>query len=154
MLLRRTLGLLAVTSIWLTSGCSNNDPEALLHETLAAMAQAIEERNIKGFMNHISDDYLDSQSRTKTDIHNIARLHVLANRRLHVYRHIAQISVKDQQSAELVLLLALAGQPIDSADSLKNIRADLMRFQVYFAFTGKWQVLSAEWAQAGISDFF
>ena len=138
----------------LPGACSSDkSAEALFRETLAAMEQAIEARDINEFMEYVSESYQDAQGRSRKDIRRIAQLHVLRNRNLHIYRHVTQLAVIDEQYANTVIFVALAGQPIESAESLASMRAELMRFEVSFEFGEKWQAVSAQWKRAGINDF-
>ena len=142
-----------VFSFWLVACGKSKSAEELFGETLVSMEQAIENRDIGAFMSHISDRYEDRQSRNKKDIKRIAQLHVLGNRNLHIYSHVTQMSVTDDRYAELIVFVALAGQPIDSVDALKNIRAELMRFRVSFEYDEDWKATAAQWKRAGIGDF-
>jgi hypothetical protein len=146
--------LVICPAIFILGACSpDKSTEALFQETLAAMEQAMENRDVGEFMEYVSDGYQDPLGRSWDDIRRIAQLHVLRNRNLHIYRHVAQLTIVDEQYANIVIFVALAGQPIGSAESLANMRAELMRFEVSFQFNEKWQAVSAQWKRAGISDF-
>ena len=138
------------------TGCSDAlDSESQFKEMLAAMEQAIENRDIDSFMDHVDPHYNDSQSRGWKDIRRIAQLHVLRNKKLHVYKHITKIDFVEDESADLDLLVAIAAKPIKSAESLSGMRAELMQFQVSFVYQDDtWRATSAEWARAHLGDFF
>ena len=117
------------------------------------MEQAIEQRNVDDFMDHINESYSDSQSRNRDDIRRIAQLHVLRNKNLHLFRHITSMDFVEDKSAQVVVLVALAGRPIDSVESLSSLKAELMKFHVRFIFDQQWTVVSADWSRAGLNDF-
>ena len=146
--------LVIAACVVLTGACRRaNSAEALFRDALEAMEQAIEDRDINEFMETISESYQDAQGRSRKDIRRIAQLHALRNRNLHIYRYATQMLVVDEQYANTVIFVALAGQPIESVESLASMRAELMRFEVSFEFGEKWQVVSAQWKRAGINDF-
>ena len=137
----------------LLAGCSGeNDREAELRETLKAMETAMESRDISEFMDHVSDEYKDSQNRVATDIHRVAQIHALGNRNMHILSSIGQLSV-NEDFAEAVVFVAVAAQPIDSPESLANMRAELLRFRVEFEYHDQWLVSAAEWKGARLNDF-
>ena len=117
------------------------------------MELAIEQRNIDDFMDHIDDSYSDNQSRNRDDIRSIAQLYVLRNKNLHLFRHVTSMDLVEDESAQVVVLVALAGRPIDSVESLSSIKAELMKFRVSFVFDQTWTAVSADWSRAGLDDF-
>ena len=150
-------GKIAVTVLLLCSvviaGCSEqNDRETQLMDTLSAMEAAMENRDISTFMDYVSDDYQDSANRGIEDVRRLAQVHALRNRNLHIFRTIGQLSV-GEANADAVIFVAVAGQPIESAASLANMRAELLRFEVQFAWDEDWQVTSAQWKRAGLNSF-
>lgn len=147
------IAFLAVCIV-LASGCSRKvDDEDLLRGILSAMQQDIENGDLDKFMDHVSGNYLDARSYTRQDIRNLARLHILRNRTRHIFHQVTQMEINQGQHARAVVLVAMTGRPVESADSLRNMRAELMRFRVDFVFDDRWQVVSAEWARARIGDF-
>ena len=135
------------------AGCSGeNDREAELRETLEAMETAMESRDIGDFMDHVSGEYKDSQNRVATDIRRVAQIHALGNRNMHILSSIGQLSV-DEDFAEAVVFVAVGAQPIDSPESLANLRAELLRFRVEFEYRDQWLVSAAEWKGARLNDF-
>ena len=136
------------------SACSGpKSPDELFGETLSAIEEAAENRELGDFMAHISQGYSDSRGRSHEDIRRIAQIHLLRNRNLHVFRHITQYDVRENDTASIVVLVALAAQPIENAAALASIRAELMQFKVDFEFEDDWKVVSAEWSQARPGDF-
>ena len=149
---RSILAPLALLGVFL-AGCSGgNDREAELRETLNAMETAMESRDISEFMDHVSDEYKDSQNRVATDIRRVAQIHALGNRNMHILSSIGQLSV-NEDFAEAVVFVAVAAQPIDSPESLANMRAELLRFRVEFEYHDQWLVSAAEWKGARLNDF-
>ncbi len=117
------------------------------------MEESAQERDVDALMEHVSQDYRDSAGRTWGEIRRIAQIHFLQNRKLHIYKHVTQLDIVDEVSADAIILVAIAGQPIESAESLANMRAELMQFKVKFRFDEHWRMVSAEWGRAGVADF-
>ena len=53
----------------------------------------------------------------------------------------------------MVVFVAIAGQPIASAQSLATARAQLFRVRAEFAWDGQWQATFAEWQGARPENF-
>jgi hypothetical protein len=146
-----------IFAIILTSllvGCADEkSAEELFKQTLTEMEESAQQRDIDALMDHVSPDYRDSAGRTREDIRKIAQIQFLRNRKLHIYKHVTQLDMVDETFAEVIVLVAIAGQPIESVDALNSLRAELMQFKVRFQFDNRWLMQSAEWGRAGISDF-
>ena len=115
------------------AGCGDDTTsEQRFRETLAEMDRAAEDRELADFMDHVSEEYTDSQGRTWEDIRRLAQLHLLRNRNLHVYRHVTQLDLVEDESARAVVLVALAGSPVkDTAGPRQHARrADAIRGRV------------------------
>ena len=143
---------LALLGMILTGCSSESDRETELRETLAAMESAMESRHIDDFMDHVSDDYRDSNNRVADDIRRVAQIHALGNRNMHILSSIGQMSINGD-FAEAVVFVAVAAQPIDSPESLASMRAEMLRFRVEFRYRDQWQVSAAEWKGARLDDF-
>ena len=145
------LALLGI--VFLLGACSEDFPlEDQLRQTIKNMELSAEQRQISDLMSNVSEQYSDNQGRGKNEIKRIAQLYMLQNKNLHILRHITQLQI-DEERAEAIVLVAVSGQPIDSIESLENIRAELMKFKLNFSFNEQWQLRSATWNRAGISDF-
>lgn len=143
-----------ILGLILLTGC--DDPptsEAMFRQTLKQMEQAIEQRDVDDFMGYISESYSDSRSRNRDDIRRIALLHVLRNKNLHLFQQVTRLDFVEDESARVVVLVALAGRPIDSVESLSSIKAELMEFRVSFVFDQKWTAVSADWSHGSMDGF-
>lgn len=146
---------LAAGFLLFVAGCGERlTEEEQLRQTLAQMQTALQKRDISSFMEHIAEDYADDHGRTALDIRRIAQLHVLRNKNLHIFRHITQLDFSDSGQAQAVILVAVARQPIESLEALKNLRAELLEFKVRFVHADTWQATSAQWRAVSIGAFF
>ena len=146
--------IVAILLPCLLAACADDkSAEELFRQTLTEMEESAQQRDIDALMDHVSPDYQDSDGRTREDIRKIAQIHFLRNRKLHIYKHVTQLDMVDETFAQVIVLVAIAGQPIESVDALANLRAELMQFKVRFQFDNRWLMQSAEWGRAGISDF-
>ena len=145
--------LIAAVSLTTVSCNDKFSSEEQFQQTLSGIELAMESRDIGEFMEFIDESYKDKQSRSWKDIRRIVQLHVLRNKKLHIFRHVSQMNIIEDESAEIVIFVAVAGQPIDSVESLANIRAELMKFRVEFVYEDDWKVISAEWGRADLSSF-
>ncbi len=139
----------------LLSGCGGPDssPEQKLRDTIEQIQAAAEDRNLSDLMGHISDSYRDVRGRDKKNIRAIGQFQFVRNQNIHTFKRIKSVTLEDDQHASAIILVALAGRPIDNASALSGLRADLMGFELKFIFNQTWQIVSAHWRRAEVSDF-
>ena len=142
-----------ILAICLT-GCSDDiSKEDQLAEALDEMQLAAENRKLGDLMEYVSKQYQDEDGRNWKDVRALAQLQFLRNKNLHTYKIIKNINLINENQAEIRLLVAIAGTPISDSDSLFNLRAEMMRFDITFAWQESWKVTSARWQSAQPQDF-
>ncbi|MBS1246174.1 MAG: hypothetical protein H6R47_373, partial [Proteobacteria bacterium] len=117
-------------------------------------AKAAEQKSIGTLRDSISEKYADEQGQDKRAIENLLRLHFLRNESVHLFAHIQSVTLPQPDRAQAIVLVAMAGVPIASAQELPALRADLHRFEIDFAREGKtWRVQRATWRRAELGEF-
>jgi len=134
-------------------GSENDDPEALLRQTLDSIQQSAESRDISEMMAHVSEDYLDSDGRDFRQVRAVAQFQILRNPKIHTFKLVKSLNLLSDSEAEVFLLVAVAGVPIDGVSDLSKVRADLMRFDLRFQFDEEWKLIAAQWRPAESVDF-
>ncbi len=148
---------------WLTlllvlTAC-NSQPDAPETEIRAFVAQAqaaAEERNARHLRALIAEDYVDAQGHDQKAIENLIRLHIFRNQSVHVLTRIHTIEFPEPERALVIVMAALAGRPVASADELAGVNANLYRFDLELIRRGQddWQVRHAAWEPASLADFW
>jgi len=149
--LRIRFGLLGLVLLALLPGCRGDraSPEAEVRALINAALTASEQKSIGTLREMISDQYADDQGQNKRMIENLLRLQFLRNENIHLYAHIQSVALPQPGHARAVVLVAMAGVPIASAQELAALRADLHRFEIDFAREDKtWRVRRAVWQRA------
>ena len=154
----RNLLLLAAASAALALlACSGepDSPEAAVRATLAAIEAAAGERDVDGVRSRISDAYADARGNDKAELVQVAAFHLLRNQAVYTLSRVRSVELGEPGSAQADVLVALAGKPIDDAEALLTVNADLYRFDVSLREEepGTWRVTSSSWQPATLADF-
>jgi len=134
--------------------CSSDDPEDQIKKLVVRAEKAAEEKNKSEFRDIISEAYKDEKGRKRREVIGLLRYYFIQNKDIYVFSRIKDIQFPEEAKAEVVVTAAIAGQPVNGPDDLKNINADLHRIEfVAEKESGEWKVTSASWSRASIEDF-
>lgn len=153
---RRLRGFIAVAvAASMLSACGGppETPEAQLRALIGDVEQAAEGHEISVFRDVVADDYQDERGFDRQTVLRIVQGVLIRNQQVHLLSLVRNIDVQGSE-AGAVVLVAMAGQPIESTEALLNVRADLMRFDVDFVRRGdQWLVGAVAWRRAEVKDF-
>jgi hypothetical protein len=142
-----------ILSTLLACGGPDQSPEMQIKSLISQAEQAAESRDISVFKNITADDYQDRRGLHRREVLRIVQGEFLRNQEIHLLSLVRSLTIKGD-SAHARVLVAMAGQPIESPGALLKMRARLMRFEIDFALEGdEWQVLSVDWQPAKAGDF-
>jgi hypothetical protein len=139
------------------AGCSGDpeDPETQIRSRIRSLEKFSREKDFPELKDSISEAYADKAGHKAVDIQNLLRIHHLRAGSVYVLTRVEDLELLDSQSAKLTVLAALAATPIDEPAALKNVRADVYRFDIEMADEGDaWRLTSAAWRPADPKDFF
>lgn len=146
--------LLTAFILLLLAGCGEEiTPETLLRQAINQAQESADKRDLGEFMAVISEDYNDEGNRRWKDIRALAQLQFIRNPKIHTLKRITRLDMIDDNTAEVTVLVALAGRPIDNVSALSGLRAELMQFELDFKLKQDWQIVRASWQHAEITDF-
>ncbi|MDH3514754.1 MAG: hypothetical protein OEM83_07800 [Gammaproteobacteria bacterium] len=148
--------ILALAVVSFTGACSSDrdSPEDRVRAMIGQGEAAAEKKETGVLRRLISEKYTDSQGQDKRAIEAILRYYFLRNESIHLLTRIRQITIPNPDSAQAILLVAMAGQPISGPEQLERIRADLHHFELSLSREdGEWKVIRAEWRRAEFADF-
>ena len=130
-------------------------PEAQVRTLIQEAVTAAEQKRLGVLRDMISERYRDDQGQDKRAVENLLRLQFLRNESLHLFARIPSVTLAQPDLAQAIVLVAMAGVPIASAQDLATLRADLHRFEIDFVLEKKqWRVQRAVWRRAELSEFF
>ncbi len=153
---KRSAWIVILAVFFSVSACSSgkDSPEAQVRTLITQAESAAEKKDSGALRRLVSEKYSDSQARDKKIVESIFRFYFLRNEAIHLFTRVQQISFPQQDVAQAVVMVAMAGQPISAAENLERVRADLHRFEITWAReNGEWKVVRAEWRRAEFADF-
>jgi hypothetical protein len=154
--LRLQIGWLGLIAAMLLPGChgERESPEAQVRALIKSAVTAAEQKRAGTLRDMISDRYADDQGQDKRAIESLLRFHFLRHETLHLYAHVQSVTLPQPDRARAIVLVAMAGVPIASAQELPAVRADLHRFEIDFAREDKsWRAQRAAWRRAELGEF-
>lgn len=101
----------------------------------------------------ITHEYLDEKGRNRQKIGSIVAGYFFRHKNIHTLTRVKQLTFPQPGRANLVLLVALAGDPIGDFEHLFALRATVHLFEMQLVEqAGEWQLLSAQWRRASRDD--
>ena len=140
-----------ITTLAACSESSNH--EERITASMNEMEIAVQERDVRAFMDKIHTNYSDSDGRSWKEIRGLTQLQILRNKNLHIFKVVKNVNVQET-TADVMVFVAVAGQPIADASSLAGLNAELLRFDLTWELQDdEWQVISADWRRIQAQDF-
>ena len=138
----RCILLAAVASVVLS--CGRSDPERELRAAVAAMAQAIEQREPAAFLDSISDDFArESGTFGKQEVKRLLAGAYLRNEKISVNAVVSDVRIDGDRARAKIRVLATGGA------GLLPERGQSWDFDsVWRRESGRWKVYNAEWTEA------
>ena len=135
--------LVAVAVVAL-SACTRSDPERELRTAVAAMAQAIEQRQPAAFLDSVSDDFTrESGAFGKQEVKRLLAGVYLRNEKINVNAVVTDVRIDGDRARAKVRVLATGGA------GLLPERGQSWDFDlVWRRESGRWKVYNAEWTEA------
>lgn len=147
----------ALAAALLAAGCGAEpaSPEQQIAATLEAIERASRERDLEALRDFVSPSYRDRAGRTRQDVHGLIAFHTLRRQSVYLLTRIQHLELPAPDAAHLVVLAAMAGTPIGGVESLRDVRADVYRFELRLAREGgdTWRAVSADWRPGRLEDF-
>ena len=133
-----------VAAVAIVVSCSRSDRERELRSAVAAMAQAIEQREPATFLDSISDDFArESGAFGKQDVKRLLVGAYLRNEKISVNAVVTDVRVDGDRARAKVRVLATGGA------GLLPERGQSWDFDsVWRRESGRWKVYNAEWTEA------
>jgi len=153
---RLPIVLLHIIALVFLAGCRGDriSPEAEVRALIHSAVTAAGQKDAGTLNAFISEKYADEQGQDRRTVERLLKLHFLRNETVHLYAHIQSITLAQPDRAQAIVLVAMAGLPIASAQELPALRADLHRFEIDLGREGKaWRVQRAAWRRAELGEF-
>ena len=153
--MRRAAPALLLVLALLGAACAGPEtPEQEIRAMLARAEAAAEARDVGDVAAFVSAAYRDDAGRDRQAVRGILAYTFMRNPRVHLLTAVPEVSVPSERQASARVLVAMAGHPIEAAEALAGLRADLYRFDLRLAREDdEWRVVSAAWERAEPEDF-
>lgn len=145
--------------VWMLSvaGCSDppSTPEQQIRDAIRLGEQAAEARDVGGLAELVAAGYQDAHGYDRRALLRLAQAYLMGHQSIHLLVRPQSIDLPSPERANVEVLVAMTGAPVDSVDELINMRADVLRFEISFEKTGtnQWQAARADWRRAELDDF-
>ena len=131
----------------LVSGCGGPEegPEEALRQWVAEAEAAAEEKDRRGLLGMISENYRDHRGNDYEQVSQVLRVYFLRQRNITIVSKIDQIVVSADTAAEIALTAGMAG----TRESF-GFDADAYRFDLELEHDGdRWLLIGARWGPVG-----
>lgn len=147
--MRTYIALLSTFAFACLAGCGDSSsPDAQVRATIAAIEEAAEARDVGGFMEHVSDEFRDSQGRAASELSRYVHGYFIANQSIHLLSRIESIEFPTSAEARARVTVGMVGRDAAAADAW-NLAAEIHDFDVTFVREdGEWKVRYAKWGQS------
>ena len=138
----RMLGLAFLLA--LTGACSRPPEAQRVREAIGAMQAAVEARDPKAFLEHVSADFTGNDgSVDREGLHNVLRAAVLRNEKIGVTIGPIEVEAKDERATAgfTVTLTGSAGGMIPERGAIYSVNSGWKREG------GVWRCINAKWEQ-------
>jgi len=139
-------------------GCSRDktSPEQQVLRTIAQGLAAAERRSVDDLRDLVTDDFQDNHGHDRRRILGLLRIYFLQHQSIHLFAQTKSIRFPDPQTADAVIVVAMAGQPIKTPEAAQRLHANIYRFEMRFVSGGggTWKAARANWDIAQLSDLF
>jgi hypothetical protein len=129
-------------------GCGDSDsPEAQIRQTIAAMEEAAEARDVGDLVQHISPQFRDANGRDGKELSQYVRGYFIANQSIHLLTRIESIEFPTQDEARAKVTVGMVGREAAESNSW-NLAAEVHDFDVTFMREeGEWKVSHTKWSR-------
>ena len=147
--------VLLIALVLAAPGCrrSRLTPEEQVRKAIDIVVKAVGERDIKPVAVSVSEQYADREGNDKQHIVSLVRVQFVLHPNLYLVVKIASVECPEPIQARAVVYAAMASVPAGVLPDLRNLSADVYRFDLALADEdGTWRVRRAAWAPALAKD--
>ncbi len=156
--MRKLIKLLLLPALlFLLVSCSpdTGTPEEQIQKTISSMETAIEQRSLDSVRELVDDDYSDEWNGNRRSALRALMLYFQGHQSIHLLTRTMKIELnEDATAATVIIYVGMAGEPVDEAESLLNVKADAYRFEIKLRKEDEdWLVHGARWQHVRAEDF-
>jgi len=147
------LSFLIIILVSITA-CSDEktSPEDEIKSYINSGKLAAERRSSSDLADLIDKNYRDQRGWNKQKVKKIARAYFFTHKNINLLTKIDSIDFQSNNSAFVVLHVAMAGNVITDVNSLTSLRARIYKFELQLIKDEVWLLQQAKWKPAKIKD--
>jgi hypothetical protein len=125
-------------------------PEDRIRTLIGGLQQSVQDESLKQAAGYLHPNYQDDRHANKAAALRSLFAYLRRHDAIHLFVRISSIDVApQQQTAQAIAHVAMAGVPVVSVDTLVSIKADLYRFDLQLEeLDGSWLIRHANWQRA------
>jgi len=133
--------------LWLIAcNSSATGPEQALREWVADVELAVTEKDRRGLLDMMSENYTDARGNDRSSINDLLRFYFLRQQTVRLVTKIDEIKVSGETAADVLLTVGMAG----TNDGALGLSADAYKFHFELENDGdNWVLIGARWAELG-----
>lgn len=145
--------VLGLTLLLCACSGGQDTPEDRIRALIGELQQSVQDESLKQAAGYLHPHYQDDRHADKAAALRSLFVYLRRHHAIHLFVRITSIDVApQQQTAQAVVYVAMAGVPVESVETLVSIRADLYRFDLRLEEQdGSWLVRRADWQRADMS---
>jgi len=125
----------------LLTACARTPDETAIRDTIAAMVQAVETKDNRGFLVHVTDGYRDHESRDRNGLRQLLLANFMQHQGIKVFVTNTNIELRDGKAEVRFHAQLTSGEQL-----LADRRFGSYRVRTLWRRDGgDWQVYQAEW---------
>lgn len=119
-----------------------------MRRAIDRVVKAVGERDIKPVAAAVSAQYADKEGNDKRNVVSLVRVQFLMHPNLYLFAKTFSVECHKPNEARAVVFAAMASVPAGVPPDLKNLSADVYRFDIALVHEdGTWRVLGADWGR-------
>ena len=136
------------------SACDGGDasPEMQIRRLIERGVEAAEARSADDLQELLHPDYRDQKGYNREQLGKLLQAYFIRHRNIHLFTRIDDITLLDENRAEVHLHVAMASSVISDITALPGLRARIYRFELQLARQQEWLLQHASWSPASLSD--
>ena len=148
----KVLSICAICLLFLACSDKPTTPEDEIRLYLKKAVEAAENRAHGDLTDLIDDAYLDPKGVDKSKISTLLRAYFFRHKNIYLFTKIREINLSNDNEAEVILHVAMAGSVISDVSVLASLRARMYRFKLQLVKQDEWLLRSANWQHANMVD--
>jgi len=151
---KRVLPTLAGLALLAACAGEPASPEAEIRALFERAESAIEARDVKPVKEMISERYADRRGRDKAALKGVLAGHLLGHRVVYLFVQVKEIEIASPDAARAVVVVAMTGVPVESAEALVTVTGQIYRIEVELVREdGDWRVIGVDESPARLDAF-